>query len=154
MYEKLPRRQEISCKVGGDVEDCSTGAAWTCFIFAVALIPVVGAFVFFERVLCGRSAGGIGRGVSGCVDFTYLIGLCDTFTVAFLFLAPKPVPEGEDDQAGAGIKKPAGGSTGTIAASPRDVERGPASPMGEVVKSPIRRASPQPQRRAATASSP
>lgn len=45
MYEKLPRRPEISCKVGGDVEDCSTGAAWTCFIFALVLVPVVGALL-------------------------------------------------------------------------------------------------------------
>lgn len=45
MYEKLPRRPEISCKVGGDVEDCSSGAAWTCFAFALVLVPVVGACV-------------------------------------------------------------------------------------------------------------
>jgi hypothetical protein len=46
-------------------------------------------------------------------------------------------------------KKPTGA---TIAASPRDLERGPASPMGEVVKSPVRRI--QPQRRAAAGGSP
>ena len=43
MYERLPRRPEISCRAGGSVQDCSTGAAWTCFIFALVLLPVIGA---------------------------------------------------------------------------------------------------------------
>lgn len=53
MYERLPRRPEISCRVGGDVADCSTGAAWTCFTFALVLVPVVGAFRL------GLSMGGV-----------------------------------------------------------------------------------------------
>jgi hypothetical protein len=85
------------------------------------------------------------------------LGLCTHITVAFLFLAPKPAPEeAEQLDAAASGKKPAAtgavAPTGTIAASPRDLERGPASPMGQVVKSPTRRV--QPQRRAATALSP
>lgn len=81
-----------------------------------------------------------------------------SITVAFLLLAPKPVPEeAEDaaadpasDKAGTAVSKP--GSTMMVAGSPRDLERGPASPMGQVVKSPVRRELPQ--RRAAAGRSP
>jgi len=41
MFEKLPARREISCTEGGDLNHCETGAAWTCFIFACILVPVI-----------------------------------------------------------------------------------------------------------------
>ena len=54
MYERLPRRTEISCRVGGEVEDCSTGAAWTCFTFALVLLPVIGTCVHACVYAIGR----------------------------------------------------------------------------------------------------
>lgn len=62
MYERLPRRPEISCRVGGSVQDCSTGAAWTCFIFALVLLPVIGAcvYAYVKMSVCERKEGGPG----------------------------------------------------------------------------------------------
>lgn len=155
LYERLPRRPEISCKVGGDVEDCRSGAAWTCFAFALVLVPVVGARVRFCKLI---SPG-------GCFHLISLMyeSITKHATVAFLFLAPMPTPGAEEEE-GKGGGAAAGGngkdwgdkktnaSTIAAAASPRDVERGPASPMGEVVKSPVRRV--QPLRRVGSGQSP
>lgn len=69
-------------------------------------------------------------------------------TAAFLLLAPKPTPDPTADDAAKA--KSTGGTiaAAALSSSPRDIERGPASPMGDlVVKSPVRRV--QPARRAA-----
>jgi len=50
MYERLPARREISCVLGGEVTSCESGASWTCFVFACALVPVIGGFWWLAPV--------------------------------------------------------------------------------------------------------